>query len=67
MFSDLAKEYGVLFYPAFEDAFVDDAQLKAADGFHPNSAGIEAVVTRLLPEVDTLIGRARRRGADPLQ
>jgi acyl-CoA thioesterase I len=65
MFSGLASEYNALFYPAFDDAFVDDAQLKAADGFHPNPAGIEAVVTRILPQVEALIERARR--ADPLQ
>jgi len=47
----------VLFYPAFDDAF----QLKLPDGLHPNVAGIEAVVTRILPKVETLIDRARRR------
>lgn len=67
MFTDLASEYSVLFYPAFDDAFVDDAQLKGADGFHPNPAGIEAVVTRILPQVEALIERARRRDADPHQ
>ncbi|WP_247431723.1 GDSL-type esterase/lipase family protein [Bradyrhizobium sp. 139] len=67
MFSDLASEYSVLFYPAFDDAFVDNAQLKAADGLHPNPAGIEAVVMRILPRVEDLIERARRRDADPHQ
>ena len=62
MFAGLAREYNVLFYPAFDDAFVDDAQLKVADGLHPNAAGIEAVVTRILPYVEALIDRARRNG-----
>lgn len=61
MFSGLASEHNVLFYPAFDDAFVDDAQLKLPDGLHPTAAGIEAVVTRILPRVDALIDRARRR------
>ncbi|MCS3764974.1 GDSL-type esterase/lipase family protein [Bradyrhizobium centrosematis] len=61
MFSDLASEHNVLFYPAFDDAFVDDAQLKALDGLHPTPAGIEAVVARILPQVEALIDRARRR------
>jgi acyl-CoA thioesterase-1 len=61
MFSGLAKEHNVLFYPAFDDAFVDDARLKLPDGLHPTPAGIEAVVTRILPTVETLIDRARRR------
>src|SRR5712675_2564455 len=51
MFSGLASEHDVLFYPAFDDAFVDDAQLKLPDGLHPTAAGIEAVVTRILPKV----------------
>lgn len=62
MFSDLAREHNVLFYPAFDDAFVDDAQLKLPDGLHPTAAGIEAVVTRILPKVEALIDRARHRG-----
>ena len=41
MFSGLASEYNVLFYPAFDAAFVDDAQLKQPDGLHPTAAGIE--------------------------
>lgn len=61
MFSDLASEHNVLFYPAFDDAFVDDAQLKLPDGLHPTAAGIEAVVTRILPKVEALIERARHR------
>jgi acyl-CoA thioesterase I len=61
MFSGLASEYNVLFYPAFDDTFVDDAQLKLPDGLHPTAAGIEAVVTRLLPDVEALVDRARRR------
>jgi acyl-CoA thioesterase-1 len=61
MFSGLASEHNVLFYPAFDDAFVDNAQLKLLDGLHPTAAGIEAVVTRILPKVEALIDRARRR------
>ncbi|WP_245454595.1 GDSL-type esterase/lipase family protein [Bradyrhizobium sp. RP6] len=53
MFSGLASDHNVLFYPAFDDAFVDNAQLKALDGLHPNAAGNEAVVTRILPTVET--------------
>ncbi|MET4177866.1 lysophospholipase L1-like esterase, partial [Bradyrhizobium sp. LA6.1] len=61
MFSSLASEHNALFYPAFDDAFVDDAQLKLSDGIHPNAAGIEALVTRILPDVEGLNDRARRK------
>ncbi len=61
MFRDLAAEHDVLFYPAFDEAFVDDARLKLSDGLHPTAAGIEAVVMRILPTVEALIDRADRR------
>ena len=67
MFSGLASEHNVLFYPAFDDAFMDNAQLKLPDGLHPTAAGIEAIVTRILPQVEALIDRARRRDVDPFQ
>jgi acyl-CoA thioesterase I len=61
MFSGLASEYDVLFYPAFDDAFVNDAQLKEIGDFKPNAAGTEAVVARILPKVEALIDQARHR------
>ena len=61
MFSGLATEHNALFYPAFDDAFVDHAQLKLSDGLHPTAAGVEAVVSRILPKVDALIDRARHK------
>lgn len=61
MFSDLASEYDVLFYPEFDDAFVNDASLKEIGDFRPNAAGTEAVVARILPKVEALIDQARRK------
>jgi acyl-CoA thioesterase I len=59
MFSGLANEHNVLFYPAFDEAFVDNVHLKLSDGLHPTAYGIEAVVARILPKVEALIDRAR--------
>jgi acyl-CoA thioesterase I len=59
MFSGLASEHNVLFYPVFDGAFVDQAQLKLSDGLHPNAAGIDAVVADILPRVEALIDRTR--------
>jgi acyl-CoA thioesterase-1 len=61
MFSGLASEYDVLFYPAFDDAFVSDPSLKEIGDFKPNAAGTEAVVARILPKVEALIDQARHR------
>jgi acyl-CoA thioesterase I len=63
MFSDVASEYNVLFNPAFDDAFVDDVQLSLEDSFHPSAAGLEAVVTRILPKAEALIDQARQKPA----
>lgn len=62
MFAGLAREFNVLFFPAFNEAFVDNAQLKAVDGLHPNAAGNKAVVMQIVPAVEALIDRARRKG-----
>jgi acyl-CoA thioesterase-1 len=60
MFSGVATEHNALFYPVFDGAFVDQAQLKLSDGLHPTAAGIDAVVKDILPRVDLLIDRARQ-------
>ena len=61
MFSGLASEYDVLFYPAFDDAFVSDPSLREIGDFKPNAAGTEAVVARILPKAEALIDQARHR------
>lgn len=61
MFASLASEYNVLFLPAINEAVLDDAQLKAVDGLHPNAAGNKAIVMQILPAVEALIDRARRK------
>jgi acyl-CoA thioesterase-1 len=33
--------------------------LNQADGLHPNAAGIDLIVTRILPRVEELIVKAR--------
>ena len=51
----LAKDYNVLFYPFFLDGIVADPKLNLADGMHPNPAGVEVIVARMLPAVETLV------------
>jgi acyl-CoA thioesterase-1 len=36
-----------------------DSKLNQADGLHPNAAGIDMIVTRILPWVEELIVKAR--------
>lgn len=55
----LAAAYPVVFYPFFLEGVAADAKLNQADGMHPNAAGVDAIVERILPQVEELIARAR--------
>jgi acyl-CoA thioesterase-1 len=64
IFPALASNHDVLFYDFFLDGVAAVPKLNQDDGMHPNAAGVEVVVTRLLPKVEELIARARaRRGS----
>lgn len=53
----LAKKHAVLFYPFFLDGVAADLKLNQADGIHPNEAGTQIIVTRMLPYVEKLIAQ----------
>ena len=55
----LASAHAVVFYPFFLDGVVADLKLNQGDGLHPNAAGVDAIVARILPRVEELINRAR--------
>ncbi len=55
----LASTYPVVFYPFFLDGVAADPKLNQGDGMHPNSAGVDVIVARILPRVEELISRAR--------
>jgi acyl-CoA thioesterase I len=55
----LASTHAVVFYPFFLAGVVADPKLNQADGLHPNAAGVDAIVARMLPRVETLIARVR--------
>jgi len=56
----LASTHPVVFYPFFLDGVATDPKLNQGDGMHPNAAGVDAIVARILPQVEELIARARR-------
>ncbi len=55
----LASTHPVVFYPFFLDGVATDPKLKQADGMHPTAAGVDVIVKRILPSVETLITRVR--------
>jgi acyl-CoA thioesterase-1 len=38
-------------YPFFLDGVAGDLKLTQADGMHPNPAGVDVIVTRMLPDI----------------
>jgi acyl-CoA thioesterase-1 len=56
----LASTHGVVFYPFFLEGVAADRSLNQPDGLHPNAAGVDVIVERILPKVEELIGRVKK-------
>jgi acyl-CoA thioesterase-1 len=54
----VAKHPSVLLYPFFLDGVAAEPKLNQGDGMHPNPAGVDVIVARILPSVEQLLGRA---------
>ena len=65
IFSDLAAGNAagnnLVVYPFFLDGVAAHASLNQADGIHPTAAGVDEIVARILPAVEELMARARRK------
>src|SRR5215472_17088526 len=61
IFPDLAKTYGAVFYPFFLDGVAGDLKLNQRDGMHPTAAGVDVIVSRILPKAEELVARARAK------
>lgn len=59
IFPELAAAYNVLLYPFFLQGVAIDETLNQRDGMHPSAAGIDVIVSRILPKVEELIAQAR--------
>lgn len=58
IFTDLAQNYDLVFYPFFLDG-VSGAKpsLALPDGLHPSAEGVRLIVDRILPSVETFLKR----------
>jgi acyl-CoA thioesterase I len=64
IYPDLASTHAVVFYPFFLDGVATDAKLNQADGLHPNAAGVDVIVARMMPQIEALISRVHaKRGS----
>jgi acyl-CoA thioesterase-1 len=59
IYPDLAKSYGVPLYAFFLDGVAGDAKLNQADGIHPTPAGVDIIVTKMMPTVEAFLGSIR--------
>jgi acyl-CoA thioesterase I len=59
IYPDLAKSFGVALYPFFLDGVAADAKLNQADGIHPTSAGVDIIVSRIMPTVEAFLSSIR--------
>ena len=55
IYPQLAKQYGLVFYPFFLDGVAAQRQFNLPDGIHPNAQGIARIVARMQPDVETFI------------
>lgn len=58
MYPRLAEKHGTMLYPFFLDGVAADVKLNQADGMHPNPAGVDVIVSRILPSVERLLEKA---------
>jgi acyl-CoA thioesterase I len=59
IYPDLSAKYGVSLYPFFLDGVAANAPLLQKDGLHPNAAGVDVIVGRILPKIEELIAHVR--------
>jgi hypothetical protein len=61
LYRDIADKHDVVLYPFFLDGVVGDRRLNLPDGMHPTAKGVEVIVERILPTVETFLGRLTQR------
>ena len=60
IFPRLAEKHGVALYPFFLDGVAADRAYLLEDGMHPNAAGIDRMVEKVLPEIEKADRRTAR-------
>ena len=60
IYPDLAAKYRVTLYPFFLEGLVSRSDLLQADGLHPTAAGVDLIVGRVVPIVETVLARLQK-------
>jgi acyl-CoA thioesterase-1 len=55
IYRDIASRHDLVFYPFFLDGVAGQRQLNLPDGLHPTARGVEMIVERMLPSVESFL------------
>jgi acyl-CoA thioesterase-1 len=61
LYPEIARKHDLVFYPFFLDGIAGDRSLNLPDGLHPTAKGVEVIVERILPTVETFLARIQQR------
>jgi acyl-CoA thioesterase I len=61
LYPDIAKRHDLVLYPFFLDGVAGERSLNLPDGLHPTAKGVEIIVGRILPTVESFLGRLSNR------
>ncbi|SCY19280.1 arylesterase [Microvirga guangxiensis] len=61
IYSDIAKKHDLVLYPFFLDGVAGERSLNLPDGLHPTAKGVEIIVERILPTVESFLARLTQR------
>lgn len=55
IYQRMAEKHGVALYPFFLDGVAAQADLQIDDGMHPNAAGVDVMVAKILPMAEAFL------------
>ncbi|MBB3021242.1 acyl-CoA thioesterase-1 [Microvirga lupini] len=61
VYPDIAKKHDLVLYPFFLDGVAGERSLNLPDGLHPTAKGVEIIVERILPTVESFLARLAQR------
>ena len=61
IYPDIAKKHDLVLYPFFLDGVAGERSLNLPDGLHPTAKGVEIIVERILPSVESFLARLSQR------
>lgn len=61
IYREIAEKHGLVLYPFFLDGVAGERSLNLQDGIHPTAKGIEIIVERILPTVESFLATVQQR------